>query len=85
MSLAQGHNTVTPVRLEPGAPRSRVKHSATELPQVLYNVMSFITLCLGMDSVISEPCYKETIGSHKMTVLYPNLCFNKVCYKGTVL
>ena len=29
MCLAQGHNTVTLVRLEPGAPRSRVKHSTT--------------------------------------------------------
>ena len=31
MCLAQVHNTVTPVRLEPAAPRSRVKHSTTEL------------------------------------------------------
>ena len=30
MCLAQGHNTVTPVRLEPAAPQSRVKHSTTE-------------------------------------------------------
>ena len=30
MCLAQGHNTVTPVRLEPAAPRSRVKHFTTE-------------------------------------------------------
>ena len=30
MCLAQGHNAVTPVRLEPVAPRSRVKHSTTE-------------------------------------------------------
>ena len=30
MCLAQGHNAVMPVRLEPLAPRSRVKHSATE-------------------------------------------------------
>ena len=30
MCLAQGHNTVTTVRLEPAAPRSRVKHSTTE-------------------------------------------------------
>ena len=30
MCLAQGHNTVTPVRLEPAALRSRVKHSTTE-------------------------------------------------------
>ena len=30
MYLVQGHNTVTPVRLESVAPRSRVKHSTTE-------------------------------------------------------
>ena len=30
MCLAQGHNAVMPVRLELGAPRSRVKHSTTE-------------------------------------------------------
>ena len=32
MCLAQGHNAVTPVRLEPVATRSRVKHWATALP-----------------------------------------------------
>ena len=30
MCLAQGHNTVTPVRLEFAAPQSLVKHSTTE-------------------------------------------------------
>ena len=30
MCLAQGHNAVTPVRLKPAAPHSRVKHSTTE-------------------------------------------------------
>ena len=30
MCLAQGHIAVTPVRLEPAASRSRVKHSTTE-------------------------------------------------------
>ena len=30
MCPAQGHNAVTPVRLEPAAPLSRVKHSTTE-------------------------------------------------------
>ena len=30
MCLAQGHITVMPVRLEPAAPRSQVKHSTTE-------------------------------------------------------
>ena len=30
MCLAQEHNAVTPVRLEPAAPQSPVKHSTTE-------------------------------------------------------
>ena len=30
MCLAQGHNTVTPYRLELAAPQSRVMHSTTE-------------------------------------------------------
>ena len=30
MCLAQGHNAVARVRLEPATPRSRVKHSTTE-------------------------------------------------------
>ena len=30
MCPAQGHNAVTPVRLEPAAPQCRVKHSTTE-------------------------------------------------------
>ena len=30
MCLAQGHNAVTPARLEPTTPRSRGKHSTTE-------------------------------------------------------
>ena len=30
MCLAQEHNTVTPARLQPTAPWSRVKHSTTE-------------------------------------------------------
>ena len=31
--LLKDHNAVTPVRLEPAAPLSRVKHSTTELPK----------------------------------------------------
>ena len=30
VELAQGHNAVTPVRLEPAPPQSQVKHSTTE-------------------------------------------------------
>ena len=37
MCLAQGHNAVTPVRLEPAAPQSQVKHSTTEpLPSLFF-------------------------------------------------
>ena len=37
MCLAQGHNTVMPLRLQPvqpATPRSRVKHSTTALPLI---------------------------------------------------
>ena len=37
MCLTQGHNAVMPVRLEPLAPRSRVKHSTTEPLRSLQN------------------------------------------------
>ena len=42
MCLAQGHNAMTPVRLEPGTPRSSVKHSTTELPMCAYLVNAFL-------------------------------------------
>ena len=41
MCLAQGHNTVMPVRPEPGNTRSRVKHSTTELLHSLYLINDF--------------------------------------------
>ena len=34
-ALLKAHNAVTPVRLEPAASRSRVKHSTTEPPRYL--------------------------------------------------
>ena len=43
MCLAQGHNTVTPVRLKPGASRSWVKHSTTD-PQCSYIRIGLIRL-----------------------------------------
>ena len=45
MCLAQGHNAVTPVRLESAAPRSRVKHSTTE-------PLSSISVYLGLNFTI---------------------------------
>ena len=37
MCLAQGHNAAAPVRFEPAAPRSRVRHSTTEPLRSLAN------------------------------------------------
>ena len=39
MCLAQGHNTVMPVSLEPAALQSQVKHSTTELPNLLWLIL----------------------------------------------
>ena len=65
MCLAQGHNTVMPVRLEPAAPRSRVKHSTTEpLPSLYWTCdggghwsESGFTLCI----LIDFPIHNDTI------------------------
>ena len=40
-ALAQGHNAVIPVKLEPAAPLSRLKHSTTEACVVVH-VQPFI-------------------------------------------
>ena len=47
--LAQGHNTVTPVRLEPTIPRSRVEHSTTEPPR-----FSSLYCLSGLEFIISS-------------------------------
>ena len=44
MCLAQGHNTVTPVRLEPAATWSRVKHPTTEPLRSLHDVETYSTV-----------------------------------------
>ena len=46
MCLAQGHNPVMPMRLEPVAPRSRVKHSTTEPLRSLGETSIFCVLSL---------------------------------------
>ena len=53
MCLAQGHNAVTPVRLESTAPRSRVKHSTTEPLHSLSDVV-FVCLILYVPSTIFQ-------------------------------
>ena len=53
--LAQGHNTVMPVRLEPAAPRSEVKHSTTELPTHLL----FARQCNNYQDLVCLPVINE--------------------------
>ena len=52
MCLAQGHNAVTPVRLEPAALRSRVKHSTTEPLRSLLSMNRYFTLHWYLSSFI---------------------------------
>ena len=53
MCLAQGHNAVAPVRLEPTAPQSRVKHSTIELP-IKYMLITGNDKKLGRSVVSSQ-------------------------------
>ena len=69
MCLAQGHvNEVTPARLEPAAPRSRVMHSTTEPVRSLF-----------MDYISSSNCslrymYVITIISYRIVKTRPSVC-----------
>ena len=52
-ALAQGHNAVMPVKLEPTAPLSRLKHSTTEACVVVH-VPAIYTLHLQLVLNISS-------------------------------
>ena len=72
---------MTPVRLEPAAPQSRVKLSATALPQSFFNTMFGY---IGMDHVISELCYKGKfykgmIGKWQFMVIFQ---YSETCVIG---
>ena len=56
MCLAQGHKAVTPLRLKPTAPRSRVKHSTTEPLRSLFILIDY-------------PIHIDTI-SMRLSILY---------------
>ena len=56
MCLAQGHNAVTPVRLEQVAPPSRVKHSTNE---PLRSLFQFIIGDAGLAPVIQYACFRS--------------------------
>ena len=77
MFLAQGHNAVTPVSLQPTAPRSRVKHSTTEpLGSLDVACVGMMVLCLTVtflrekccDVMVLHPwrCYVTVMNEYKM-------------------
>ena len=65
--LAQGHNAVTPVRLEPAAPLSRVKHSTIEPLRSLcfHGKKKYIAIFLWLKN-----CMIQTEKSYRTSVMY---------------
>ena len=57
MCLAQGHNTVTLVRLEPAAPQSQIKHSTTEPLLSLKNIVIELTCSVVIVNIWHECQY----------------------------
>ena len=64
MCLAQGHNAVMPLRLEPASSRSRVKHSTTEPQPSLFHTVKLQrwvgTICFTEIESI-WPCLKKNL------------------------
>ena len=81
MCLAQGHNAVTQVRLEPVAPRTQVRHSTTEPPQKQYeNIM------MGVRGILFYPGsrYKTLKNLRVLEIcIYTLICYSeKNLYKN---
>ena len=82
MCLAQGHNAVTPVRLKPAAPRSRVKHSTTEPLHSPFDFLAIITLLhLLLDYILLV--FKVCISCVLITVLHAGL--KSINYKEFII
>ena len=64
MRLAQGHNTVTLVRLEPVAPRSQVKHSTTEPLHSPSSKLIFITFVSVKQKRFKTDCVENVSNAH---------------------
>ena len=85
-----------PVRLEPAAPRSRVKHSTTELPQEESEEMLFKTFLKTFlqvlwpfcSAVLNHLCYfsRGLYGEHSCEIIF-NLVqsFRMRCFKKRLL
>ena len=68
--LAQGHNVVMPVGLEPAAPRSRVKHSTTEplRPKKFALAIKFSSVVPYLFNAV--PQYFEKVGYFSPTITF---------------
>ena len=55
---AQGHNTVTLVRLEPAAPRCQDKHSTTDFPDFEIKTCDPSKICDWMKDSLSQEWVK---------------------------
>ena len=93
--LAQGHNAVTPLRLEPAALRSLVKHSTTEpLPSLHFECKkkkkhfecNFLNIFL-YPSVLTCFCVLKKHLTETVLLSTHNICFGeeirKLCFSYT--
>ena len=92
--LAQGHNAVAPVWLEPSNPRSRIKQSTTEPLRSLCDISSLQCYSVLSDILVNnELCILLERGSNvlstgkgficlKLPVSLRSLCFSVLSTKG---
>ena len=67
---------MTPVRLEPAAPRSRVKHSTSEPQRYQCACLEFVSLLIPM-SYVSKGC--SVIGDCVMFLAYAHAFSDYLC------
>ena len=72
--LAQGHNAMQPIRLEPATPRPQVKHSTTELffmlilafmPMSMIDSFWQVRETLDLIAIATSACLDEPASSRK--------------------
>ena len=80
--LLKDHSTVTPVRLEPVAPRSRVKYSTTEplrsFAEVYHKYMLYIYTKLQVCTKLATNFFYNTLFLSVLTA-FPHLIKHAIC------
>ena len=77
--MLKDHNAVTPVRLEPAALRSRVKHSTTEPlhSHICFVVLIKVTGKIFLDPIFMPPTLKKWKGHIALGLsvfVHPSVC-----------